>query len=91
MAAYVVVAFIRIDTLAVWLYGTVGSWKSLAMLLVLCLCLFVSFVPAGVIAATLFGRRPSAIGGLYFCDLLGAGLACAVVIYVISSLERPPP
>ena len=89
LGAYLVVAFIRIDTLAVWLYGTAGSWKSLAMLLVLCLCLFASFVPAGVIAATLFGRRPTAIGGLYFCDLLGAGLACAVVIYVISSLGAP--
>jgi len=88
VVAYIIIATIRINTLAVWLYGK-GSAKSLVMLLVLCLCLFVSFVPAGVISATLFGRAPKAIGGLYFADLLGAGLACAVVIYVISSLGAP--
>ena len=85
VAAYLIIAFIKINTLAVWLYGTSASAKSLVMLLVLCLCLFVSFVPAGIISATLFSRRPKEIGGLYFADLLGAGIACAVVIYVISS------
>ena len=89
IGAYLIVAFIKIDTLSVWLYGTAGSVKSLVMLLVLCVCLFSSFVPAGVISATLFSRRPEGIGGLYFCDLLGAGIACAVVIYVISSLGAP--
>jgi hypothetical protein len=89
LGAYLLVALIRINTLAVWLYGTAGSVKSLLMLLVLCLCLFACFVPAGVISATLFSRRPEAIGGLYFSDLVGAGIACAVVIYVISSLGAP--
>ena len=89
LGAYLIVAFIKIDTLNVWLYGTSGSTKSLVMLLVLCLCVFSSFIPAGVISATLFSRRPEAIGGLYFADLLGAGAACAVVIYVISSLGAP--
>jgi hypothetical protein len=89
LGAYLIVALTRIDTLAVWVYGTTGSAKSLVMLVVLCLCLFVSFVPAGVISATLFSRRPEGIGGLYFCDLLGAGVACAVVIWVISSLGAP--
>ena len=88
IAAYFVIAYIRINTLAVWLYGT-GSTKSLVMLLVLCICLFVSFVPAGIVSATLFSRRPDGIGGLYFADLIGAGIACAVVIYIISSLGAP--
>ena len=89
IGTYVVVAMIRLNTLSVWLYGTAGSVKSLLMLLVLCLCLFICFVPAGIISATLFSRRPEGIGGLYFSDLLGAGIACAVVIYVISSLGAP--
>jgi FtsH-binding integral membrane protein len=89
VAAYLIIAYIRINTLAVWLYGTSASFKSLVMLLVLCLCVFASFVPAGIISATLFSRRPKEIGGLYFADLLGAGIACAVVIYVISSLGAP--
>lgn len=89
LGAYLIVAFVQIDTLNVWLYGTAGSAKSLVMLLVLCVCVFACFVPAGIVSATLFSRRPEAIGGLYFCDLLGAGIACAVVIYVISSLGAP--
>ena len=89
VVAYLIIAFIKINTLAVWLYGTSASVKSLVMLLVLCLCVFVSFVPAGIISATLFSRRPKEIGGLYFADLLGAGIACAVVIYVISSIGAP--
>ena len=35
-----------------------------------------------MIITTLFGRRPEGVGGLYFADLVGAGLACAVVIYL---------
>jgi hypothetical protein len=88
IVAYFIIAFIKINTLAVWLYGT-ASAKSLVMLLVLCVCLFVSFIPAGIISATLFSRRPEGIGGLYFADLIGAGIACAVVIYVISSVGAP--
>ncbi len=87
--AYLIVASIRIDTVAVWLYGTSGSVKNLFFLLVLCLCLFISFVPAGIISATLFSRESQRIGGLYFSDLLGAGLACGAVIYIISSLGAP--
>ena len=45
----------------------------------LCLALFASFVAIGVMIATLFGRRSERIGRLYFADLIGAGLACAIV------------
>ena len=38
--------------------------------------------------ATLFGRRSEQIGRLYFADLLGAGIACAVVVSLISR-DRP--
>ena len=89
IVAYVIVAYVRIDTLAVWRYGTFASLKSLVMLLVLCVCIFTSFVAPGVIIATLFGRRPKAVGGLYFADLTGAGIACAVVIYLINSIGAP--
>ncbi len=86
---YVIVAYIQIDTLSVWRYGTFASTKSLLLLLAMCFCVFVPFVAPGVIIATLFGRRPGTIGGLYFADLLGAGIACAVVIYLISSVGPP--
>ncbi len=89
IVAYVIVAYAPIDTLAVWRYGTFASLKSFVMLLVLCVCIFTSFVAPGVIIATLFGRRPKAVGGLYFADLTGAGIACAVVIYLINSVGAP--
>jgi hypothetical protein len=50
---------------------------------VICVALFASFVAIGVMLATLFGRRTQAIGKLYFADLVGAGLACAVVVFML--------
>ena len=38
--------------------------------------------------ATLFGRQSDQIGRLYFADLLGAGIACAVVVSA-HQLDRP--
>src|SRR5579875_990903 len=89
IVAYLVVAFTRLETLAVWRYGSFASTKSFIMLVVMCLCVFSSFVAPGIIAATLFGRRPEGIGGLYFADLLGAGAACALVVYLVSSIGAP--
>ncbi len=89
VAAYVLIAFVRIDTLAVWQYGTTASTRSFLMLLVISVSIFASFVGPGIIIATLFGRQPEGIGGLYFADLLGAGIGCATVIYFVSSLGAP--
>ena len=88
VASYVIVAHISLDTLAVWQYNAAAA-KSIGLLLAICLCIFVPFVAPGVVVATLFGRRPEGIGGLYFADLLGAGLACAIVIYLAGSIGPP--
>ena len=61
------------------------AWELLAI----CLLLFLPFVAPGVVIATLFGRRPEGVGSLYFADLLGAGLACALVIYLTDSIGPP--
>jgi len=89
IVAYVVVAWVPLNTLDVWLYGTAASYKSFEELLVLCLCIFVPFVPPGVMVATLFGRQPARAGGIYFADLIGAGTACALVVYLIDALGAP--
>ena len=86
---YVIVARLPIATLRIWNYGTGASYSNAARLLVICLALFASFVAVGVMIATLFGRRSEQIGRLYFADLLGAGLACAVVVALISSIGPP--
>jgi hypothetical protein len=86
---YVVVATIRTDTIAIWDYGSLSSVKNLGLLLVLCLALFASFVAVGVMIATLFARKSEQIGRLYFADLVGAGIACAVVVALIGWIGPP--
>jgi hypothetical protein len=89
IACYSVIAWAPVNTLEVWRYGTSGSYKSFGLLLLVCLCIFSSFVAPGVMIATLFGRRPTGAGGIYFADLVGAGVGCAAVIYLVSSLGAP--
>jgi MFS family permease len=86
---YLVVSLTPIDTLEIWDYGTLSSLTNLAGLVLVCLALFASFIAVGVMIATLFGRRSEQIGRLYFADLVGAGLACAVVVPLISTISPP--
>jgi hypothetical protein len=89
IATYVVVAYTSLDSLAIWRYGSASSARSAAELVAMCLLVFVPFVAPGVIMATLFGRRPEGVGGLYCADLVGAGLACAVVIALTATIGPP--
>jgi hypothetical protein len=89
IAGYLVVARIPVSSLAIWEYGTLTSVKNLAMLVIICLALFASFVWVGVMISTLFGRKTEGIGKLYFADLFGAGLACVVVVSLISTIGPP--
>ena len=59
------------------------------VLLVICLVLFLSFLPTGIVLSTLFGRRPEGIGRLYFADLFGAAVACAIAVPLIASAGPP--
>jgi hypothetical protein len=86
---YLIVATIRTDTLALWDYGSLSSFTNLARLLGICLALFASFIAVGVMIATLFARQSDQIGRLYFADLVGAGIACAVVVSLIGWIGPP--
>jgi hypothetical protein len=86
---YLVVALTPIDTLTIWEYGTSASLSNLVRLVVICLALFASFVAIGVMISALFARRSEHISRLYFADLLGAGLACAVVVFLLSTIGAP--
>ncbi len=88
-AGYFLVARLPIDTVQIWDYGTSGSWKSLAKLGLLCFVLFASFVPLGIIISTILGRGGERVGRLYFSDLIGAGLGCALAIPLITWLGPP--
>ena len=83
---YLVIAAIPVDTFAIWNYQSFDSVMNLALLLMICLGLFVPYVAIGVIISTLFGRHPDRIGRLYFADLIGAGLACAIVVLLLGQI-----
>src|ERR671911_908128 len=82
---YLVVARTRVATLEIWEYGTRTSISQLGRLVLICVAMFASFLIIGVMVATLLGRTRR-VGRLYFADLLGAALACAVVVYLIASV-----
>ena len=86
---YQILARTPIDTLKIWQYGTKASVVNLGALLVISFCLFASFVAIGIIIATLFGRKSERINRLYFADLAGAGLACAIVVTLIATIGPP--
>lgn len=84
-AGYLVIATLPIATFKIWDYANASTsianaWR----LLVVCLILFASFLAIGVMIATLFGRGAAKIGRLYFADLLGAGVACAIVVALLA-------
>ncbi len=89
IVGYLVIARLPISSLDIWRYGTGASATNLLKLVVLCLALYASFVWVGVMISTLFGRKTEGIAKLYFADLLGAGIACAVAVPLISTIGPP--
>ena len=89
LAGYCVVALTSIDTLAIWEYGSADSFENVGRLVLICLALFSSFIAIGIVVSTLFGRQSEEIGRLYFFDLLGAGIACAIVVSLLSWIGPP--
>lgn len=86
---YVAIAVIPIDTLALWDYGTMGSFKNFAALAVICFFLFSTFIAIGIMVSTLLSRAGEDVNRLYFSDLIGAGLACVIVVFLISRIGPP--
>ena len=89
LVGYLIVARLPIDSLAIWDYGTGRSVTSLVKIVAICLALYASFIWIGVMISTLFSRKTEGISKLYFADLLGAGVACAVAVPLISVIGPP--
>ncbi len=66
-----------------------GSIDELAKLGLVCAALFATFLTIGVMIAALFSANPSLINRLYFADLAGAGLGCAVVVPLLGVFGPP--
>lgn len=84
VVGYVVVALTPVDTLAIWEYQAGPTLLNVTRLVVICLALFAAFLPIGVVIALLLSRGSDDVGRLYFADLVGAGLACAIVVFLLN-------
>lgn len=84
LVGYSIVALTPIDTLAIWEYEAGATILNIGRLLLICLSLFAAFLPIGVVIALLLSRGSDEVGRLYFADLLGASLACAVVVFMLN-------
>ena len=80
VVGYVTVAVTPLDTLAIWTGDTTIQLVAVGQLLLICLGLYISFLPIGMCVSALFARRPEDINRLYFSDLAGAALACLIVV-----------
>ncbi len=88
IASYVVVARTNIATVTLWSYSR-DSAVNLAKLLWISFALSVPFIIAGVLISVILGRGAARVSRLYFFDLLGAGVACLGVVWLLE--HRGPP
>ena len=81
---YLVVAGVQINTNAL----DDGIFE-IAKLVLVAFAVFVPFLMVGIVVSTIFGARPGEINRLYFADLLGAGIGCALSVPLLM-LVTPP-
>src|SRR6476661_3255988 len=89
LLGYVVIAKLPITTLDIWQYGSQHSFSNLGRLVIVSFALFAPFSMIGIVISTLFGRRSDRIGRFYFADLVGAALACGIVVFLIRWIYPP--
>jgi hypothetical protein len=58
-------------------------------LVLICGSLFVPFLAGGLALATIFSTQTERINRLYFADLLGAGLGCAICVPLMTVISPP--
>ena len=81
---YLVVAGVQVNTSALD-----DSLFELSKLVLVALALFVPFLMVGIIISTIFGARPDEINRLYFADLIGAGIGCALSVPLLIVISPP--
>ena len=82
--AYAAIAWIQISVVEL-----TTSPSELFKLFVICTSLFSPFLLVGIVLATVFGTRPRDINRLYFADLVGAGLGCAICVPLFILITPP--
>jgi len=81
---YLVVAGVQINTSRLD-----DSFFELVKLTAVCLAVFLPFLFVGTMITTIFGARPDRINRLYFADLMGAAIGCAISVPVLIFITPP--
>jgi len=91
--SYAAVALVQLNAFGMvqaMVDGSTGAALREALKLVLiCLSLFAPFFAAGIAIAVIFSTQPERINQLYFADLLGAGLGCAMCVPLMEVIFPP--
>ena len=78
-AALIPVSYLAIALIQISVVDLTTNVFELFKLFLICTSLFSPFLIVGIILATIFGNRPEDMNRLYFADLVGAGIGCAVL------------
>jgi spermidine synthase len=90
--AYLAIATVQVNAFDMVRHGLSTPtvfFSEAAKLLFIGGSLFVSFLCTGIIVASLFASDLEHIGTLYFADLVGAGVGCAISVPLITALTPP--
>jgi spermidine synthase len=68
--------------------NSLALWE-IGKLLLISTALFIPFLSAGIVIATIFVAHPDRIGRLYFADLVGAGIGCGLCVPLMILLTPP--
>ena len=79
-AALVPISYLIVATVQLNPIDFVEGYTDIAKLALLCGALFAPFLAVGIALAVLFGSFAEDMNRLYFFDLLGAGLGCALCV-----------
>ncbi len=88
-SACIPISYLTVSLLQISVKTFTSSPFEFVKLLVVCSFLFLPFLLVGILLATIFGHRAHDMNRLYFADLVGAGLGCALAIPLFT-LVTPP-
>jgi len=88
-AALVPVGYLAIAKIQLNAVDASDQLAELLVLLGITLLLFLPFLAVGVVLARIFSARPDDLSRLYFFDLIGAGLGCALCVPLFGTITPP--
>jgi spermidine synthase len=88
-ALWVPTGYLAIATIQVNAVDASEQFVELAKLAGVALLLFLPFLAIGIVLARIFSARPEDLPRLYFSDLMGAGLGCALCVPLFGSVGPP--